>query len=227
MTIRIVVADDQYLVRAGLCALLDSADDLQVVAEAGNGAEAVTLAREHRAELILMDIRMPVMDGLEATRRIVADDTLTGVRILILTTFEVDDYVAQAIRAGASGFLTKDAKPQVLLDAVHTIAAGDALLSPKATRALITRYLSQPVVATDSDGRLDVLTDREREVLAHIAAGLSNDEIAARLVLSPLTVKTHVSRILAKTTARDRAQLVILAYETGLTRPGEQQHKPT
>jgi DNA-binding NarL/FixJ family response regulator len=221
MTIRIVVADDQDLVRAGLRALLDSAEDLQVVGEASNGAEAIALARERRADLILMDIRMPAMDGLEATRRIAADDTLAGVRILILTTFDIDDYVAQAIRAGASGFLTKDAKPQVLLDAVHTLAAGDALLSPKATRALITQYLSQPTPTTDTDGRLGVLTDREREVLTHIAAGLSNDEIAEHLVLSPLTVKTHINRILTKTTARDRAQLVILAYETGLTRPGD------
>jgi DNA-binding NarL/FixJ family response regulator len=227
MTIRLVVADDQELVRAGLCALLDSADDLEVVGEAGTGAEAVARARTRRADLVLMDIRMPEMDGLEATRRIAADEALAGVRILILTTFEIDEYVAQALRAGASGFLVKDSKPQVLLDAVRTIAAGEALLSPKATRALITRYLSQPPAATDDGGRLTVLTDREREILAHLATGLSNDEIADRLVLSPLTVKTHVSRILAKTAARDRAQLVVLAYETGLIRPGRHPSQPT
>jgi DNA-binding NarL/FixJ family response regulator len=221
MTIRLVVADDQELVRAGLCALLDSADDLEVVGEARNGAEAVELARSRRADLVLMDIRMPIMDGLEATRRIASDERLAGVRILILTTFEVDEYVAQALRAGASGFLVKDVKPQGLLDAVRTVVAGDALLSPGATRALITRFLSQPEAVADSAGRLDVVSGREREVLGHIASGLSNEEIAEQLVLSPLTVKTHVSRILAKTGARDRAQLVALAYETGLIRPGQ------
>ncbi len=221
MTVRVVVADDQELVRVGLCALLESDDDFEVVGEARDGAEALALVRERRADVVLMDIRMPVMDGLEATRRVVADETLAGVRVLVLTTFELDEYVAQAVRAGASGFLVKDIKPQVLLDAVRTVAAGEALLSPKATRALITRYLSQPPAVTDAYGRLAVLTQREREVLCHIASGLSNDEIAERLVLSPLTVKTHVNRILAKTASRDRAQLVILAYETGLIRPGE------
>jgi DNA-binding NarL/FixJ family response regulator len=224
--ISVVVADDQELLRAGFRALLDSADDLHVVGEAGTGTQAVEQARLHRPDLVLMDVRMPVMDGLEATRQIVADESLVGVRVLILTTFEIDEYVAAALRAGASGFLVKDSKPAVLLDAVRTVAAGEALLSPGATRSLITRFLSQPTAVADTAGRLDALTDRERDVLRQVAVGLSNDEVAERLVLSRLTVKTHVSRILAKTGARDRAQLVVLAYETGLIRVGSVPLQP-
>jgi DNA-binding NarL/FixJ family response regulator len=219
MTIRVLVVDDQELVRAGLRALIDSADGLCVVGEAGDGAQAVDLARQRCADVVLMDIRMPLMDGLEATRRIAGDDTLDGVRILILTTFEIDEYVARALRAGASGFLAKDTKPQALLDAIRTVAAGEALLSPKATRALVTRYLALPEPGGDPGNRLAVLTGREREVLVLVAAGLSNEDIAGQLTLSRLTVKTHVSRILTKTGTRDRAQLVVLAYETGLVQP--------
>jgi DNA-binding NarL/FixJ family response regulator len=224
--VSVVVADDQELLRAGFRALLDSADDLRVVGEAGTGAEAVDRARQHKPDLVLMDIRMPVMDGLEATRRIAADPDLAGVRVLILTTFEIDEYVAAALRAGASGFLVKDSKPAVLLDAVRTVAAGEALLSPGATRSLIARFLSQPTALGDTEGRLAALTDRERDVLRLVAMGLSNDEVAERLVLSRLTVKTHVSRILAKTGVRDRAQLVVLAYETGLIVPGSLPREP-
>jgi DNA-binding NarL/FixJ family response regulator len=224
--ISVVVADDQELLRAGFRALLDSSDDLRVVGEAATGAEAVAQALAHRPDLVLMDIRMPVMDGLEATRRIVADERLAAVRVLILTTFEVDEYVAAALRAGASGFLVKDSKPGALLDAVRTVAAGEALLSPGATRTLITRFLSQPADVLDATGRLEPLTEREREVLRQVAMGLSNDEVADRLVLSRLTVKTHVSRILAKTGTRDRAQLVVLAYETGLVRAGSVPPQP-
>jgi DNA-binding NarL/FixJ family response regulator len=226
MTIRLVVADDQELVRAGLCALLESEPDFDVVGAVHDGAEALALLHEHAADVVLMDIRMPVMDGLEATRRIAADVTLTSVRVLILTTFEIDEYVVQALRAGASGFLVKDIRPQVLLDGVRTVAAGDALLSPKATRALITRFLNRPDPPADPDGRLRSLTPREREVLSYVAAGLSNDQIARHLTLSRLTVKTHVNRILTKTSARDRAQLVVLAYETGLIQPGSSNTRP-
>ena len=220
MTIRLVVADDQDLVRAGLCAVLESEPGFDVVGAARDGTEALALLRACAVDVVLMDIRMPVMDGLEATRRIAADAALSSVRVLILTTFEIDEYVGQAIRAGASGFLAKDIRPWVLLDAVRTVAAGEALLSPKATRALISRFLDQPDATADPDGRLGSLTPREKEVLSYIAAGLSNDQIAQLLTLSRWTVKTHVNRILAKTAARDRAQLVVLAYETGLTQPG-------
>ena len=223
MTVRVLLVDDQELVRAGFRVLVDSADDLEVVGEASNGAEALELTRTRRADLVLMDIRMPVMDGLEATRRIAADETLAGVRVLVLTTFEVDEYVVRALRAGASGFLVKNVKPDVLLDAIRTVADGEALLSPGATRAVITRFLDQPDPATASLDRIAPLTDREREVLRQVGLGRSNDEIAEDLVLSPLTVKTHISRILTKTEARDRAQLVVLAYETSLVRPGGPQ----
>ncbi|MQA06321.1 MAG: response regulator [Streptosporangiales bacterium] len=220
MTIRVLLVDDQELVRAGFRVLVDSADDLEVVGEASNGAEAVELARSRRADIVLMDIRMPVLDGLEATRKIAADDTLAGVRVLVLTTFEIDDYVVPALRAGASGFLVKNAKPAVLLDAIRTVAAGEALLSPGATKAVISKFLELPATDAHAAERLSVLTEREREVLQQVGHGKSNDEIAEDLVLSPLTVKTHLSRILTKTGARDRAQLVVLAYETGLVRPG-------
>jgi DNA-binding NarL/FixJ family response regulator len=223
MTIRVVLADDQALIRAGFRALIESADDLEVVGEATNGREAVDLVRITSADVILMDIRMPVMDGLQATAAITGDEALAGVRVLVLTTFELDENVLLALRAGASGFLSKGVEPIALLDAIRIVAAGEALLSPGATRALITRYLSKPEWpgATAGTPALDVLTDREREVLALVAAGLSNDDIAARLYVSPLTAKTHINRAMTKLGVRDRAQLVILAYETGLVRPGD------
>ena len=221
--IRVLLADDQALIRAGFHVLIDAADDLQVVGEATDGAQAVDLARRERADVILMDIRMPGVDGLEATRRISADDDLAGVKVIILTTFESDEYVYQAIRAGASGFLVKDTEPADLIQAVRVVAKGDALLSPSVTRRLITDLASRPErpPLNDSSGRvLARLTDRERQVLGLVAEGLSNDEIAARLFLSPLTSKTHVSRIMTKLDARDRAQLVVIAYESGLVTPG-------
>jgi DNA-binding NarL/FixJ family response regulator len=218
--IRVLLADDQALIRAGFRVLLDSADGIEVVAEAGNGAEAVGLARQRRADVVLMDIRMPGTDGLEATRRIAADDDLAGVKVIILTTFESDEYVYQAIRAGASGFLVKDAEPADLIQAIRVVAAGDALLAPRVTRRLITDLASRPE-RPNLDGRqLASLTERECQVLGLVARGLSNDEIAAELFVSPLTAKTHVSRILTKLEARDRAQLVVLAYESGLVTPG-------
>lgn len=218
MTVRVLLADDQVLIRSGFRALVDSADDLEVVGEASNGAEAVALARTTRADVVVMDIRMPDVDGIEATRRICADDDLAGVRVLVLTTFEFDEHVVDAVRAGASGFLGKGVEPHVLLDAIRTVAAGDALLSPRATRALIGNYLRPdqgPIAAPKS---LAALTDREREIVALVAKGLSNDEIAARLYLSPLTAKTHVNRAMMKLAARDRAQLVVMAYQSGLVR---------
>ena len=225
----VLVVDDEpgivtivrdYLERAGFRVLIDSADDLTVVGEAADGAQAVELARSERADVILMDIRMPGVDGLEATRLVAADDDLAGVKVIILTTFESDEYVYQAIRAGASGFLVKDAEPAELLQAVRVVARGEALLSPSVTRRLITDIARQPARAPVRGPDLDGLTAREREVMALVAAGLTNDEIAARLYLSPLTAKTHVSRILTKLNARDRAQVVVLAYETGLVTPG-------
>jgi DNA-binding NarL/FixJ family response regulator len=218
--IRVLLADDQALIRAGFRVLVESADDMQVVAEATDGAQAVELARRECADVVLMDIRMPVMDGLEATRRIAADDDLAGVKVIILTTFESDEYVYQAIRAGASGFLVKDAEPDDLIHAVRVVARGDALLAPSVTRRLITDLATRPELPKADPAQLDGLTDREREVLRLVAAGLSNDEIAARLFVSPLTAKTHVSRILTKLGARDRAQLVVVAYESGLVTPG-------
>ncbi|QMU76102.1 response regulator transcription factor [Streptacidiphilus sp. PB12-B1b] len=222
MTIKVLLADDQILVRAGLKVLVDSAPDLEVVGEAATGHEAVRLARSARADVVLMDIRMPELDGLAATREIMADDDLAGVRVLVLTTFEVDEYVFQALRAGASGFLGKGAEPGDLLDAIRVVARGESLLSPLATQSLIARFLAQPDRRpTPAPERLSVLTDREREIVALVATGASNDDIAEDLAVSPLTVKTHVSRALLKLGARDRAQLVVLAYETGLVRPGE------
>jgi len=217
--IRVLLADDQALVRAGFRVLLDSAADIEVVGEASSGEQALTLAKDSRPDVILMDIRMPNMDGLEATRRIVADREMRGVRVLILTTFEVDEYVFEALRSGASGFVVKDIEPAELLQAVRVVARGDALLSPTVTRRLIAEFAGRPeqrrVAATD----LDVLTEREREVMALVAAGRTNDEIAAELFISPATAKTHVSRAMSKLGARDRAQLVVLAYETGLITP--------
>ncbi len=218
--IRVLLADDQSLIRAGFRILLESADDIEVVGEAVDGAQAAELARRHRADVVLMDIRMPNVDGLEATRRIAADDDLAGVRVIILTTFESDEYVYQAIRAGASGFLVKDSEPAELIQAVRVVARGEALLSPSVTRKLITDLASRPDGPRRTGHELDGLTAREREVMTLVAAGLSNDEIAGRLYVSPLTAKTHVSRIMTKLDARDRAQLVVMAYECGLVVPG-------
>jgi DNA-binding NarL/FixJ family response regulator len=223
MTIRVLLADDQALLRATFRLLLDSTPDIEVVAEASTGAEAVARARSSRADLVLMDIRMPDVDGIEATRRITADDALAGVKILVLTTFETDELVVAALRAGASGFLGKGVAPEALLDAIRTVAAGDQLLSPAATRALIERVITRPDLVSwqDTPGMAE-LTDREREVTQLVGGGLSNTEIAQRLYISPSTAKTHVNRAMMKTGARDRAQLVVLAYETGLVSPGEQ-----
>ena len=216
--IRVLIADDQELVRAGLRLIIDRAPGLTVAGEAATGGDAVRLAREARADVILMDIRMPGLDGLAATRRITADDSLAGVRVLILTTFE-DEYVFEAVRSGAAGFLGKGARPEALIDAIRTVVRGDALLSPSATRSLIARFLtlhdSEPVRASPL---LATLTDREREVVALVAEGMSNAEIARQLTLSPLTVKTHANHAMTKLGARDRAQLVVLAYQTGLAR---------
>jgi DNA-binding NarL/FixJ family response regulator len=224
VTIRVLLADDQTLIRSGFRVLVNSAPGLEVVAEAANGREAYELARTERADVILMDIRMPEVDGLAATRQITADESLAGVKVLILTTFEVDEYVFEAIRAGASGFLGKSVEPDELISAIRVVARGDALLSPKAVRGLMNRFLAQPELdpATGSD-ELSVLTEREREVVGLVALGMSNDEIAERLVLSPLTAKTHVNRAMVKLEARDRAQLVVIAYRTGLVRAGAPQ----
>ncbi|WP_433796322.1 response regulator [Actinoplanes sp. CA-252034] len=219
MTVRVLLADDQTLIRAGFRVLIDSAADLTVVGEAATGGQAVALARDTGADVVLMDIRMPEMDGLSATRLITADPQLGGTRVLILTTFEVDEYVFQALRAGASGFLGKGVEPAELLDAIRTVAAGDALLSPKAVQGLISRFLAEPEPQPRATPEvLRALTERELEIMTLVAAGLSNEQIAARLVMSPLTAKTHVNRAMAKLGARDRAQLVVIAYQTGLVR---------
>ncbi|BCY14165.1 response regulator transcription factor [Actinoplanes sp. L3-i22] len=222
--IRVLLADDQALIRAGYRMILDSEPDIEIVAEAIDGRQAVALARTERADVVLMDIRMPVMDGIEATRRIAEDDDLAGVRVLVLTTFEQDDNVMLAVRAGASGFLGKGVGPDELINAVRVVASGDALLSPKATRGLLDHLLSQPE-AGPPPAALDDLTQREREVLVLVAHGMTNDEIAERLFLSPLTAKTHVNRAMAKLRVRDRAQLVVVAYQSGLVRPGSPQTK--
>ncbi|WP_051796278.1 response regulator transcription factor [Streptomyces sp. NRRL S-87] len=230
--IRVVLADDQALLRSAFKVLVDSEPDMEVVGEASDGAQAVELARTRQADVVLMDIRMPGTDGLAATRMISADPELSGVRVVMLTTFEVDEYVVQSLRAGASGFLGKGAEPEELLNAVRIAHAGEALLSPAATKGLIATFLRHTgglAAGDDGDGpgggagrhaeRLAALTGREREVLVLVAAGLSNDGIADRLEVSPLTVKTHVNRAMAKLGARDRAQLVVIAYESGLVRP--------
>ena len=228
--IRVLLVDDQGLVRAGFRALLDDAGDIEVVGEVGDGAAAVELARSTRPDVVLMDIRMPVLDGLEATRRIVADELLAGVRVLVLTTFELDEYVFEALAAGASGFLLKNTDPMELLRAVRVVAEGEALLAPSVTRRLIGEFADRRS-RSESAGRrpeggsepfpdLSVLTEREREVMALVGAGLSNEEIAERLVVSPATARTHVSRAMVKLGARDRAQLVVFAYESGLVSPG-------
>jgi DNA-binding NarL/FixJ family response regulator len=219
MTIRAALADDQPLVRDGFRAQIALVDDIDLVAEATTGAEAIDIARNCRPDVLLMDVRMPVMDGIEATRRITSDERCGGVRVLMLTTFDLDEYVYAALRAGASGFLLKDSLPEDLFAAIRLIAAGDALLAPGVTRRLITEFVRRPETPRARPAELAQLTDRERDVLALIAQGLSNSEIADGLVVSPATVKTHVSRILAKLAARDRAQLVMLAYESGLVVP--------
>jgi DNA-binding NarL/FixJ family response regulator len=219
--IRVLLADDQALVRAGFRALLDAQEGIEVVGEAADGDEAVRLARALRPDVVLMDIRMPGLDGLEATRAIAADELLAGVRIVILTTFDLDEYVFEALRVGASGFLVKNTEPADLIRGVRAVACGDALLSPGVTRRLIAEFATRAgrgPAASSPD--LEQLTEREREVMGLVAAGLSNDEIAAKLVVSPATAKTHVSRAMVKLGARDRAQLVVFAYESGLVRPG-------
>jgi DNA-binding NarL/FixJ family response regulator len=218
--IRVALADDQTLVRSGFRVLLERAGDIEVVGEAADGAEALALVRAERPDVVLMDIRMPAVDGLEATRRIAADPALAGVRVVMLTTFDHDEYVFEALHAGAAGFLLKDVDADELRDAVRVVAAGDALLSPSVTRRLISEFVSRPRSRRSPPPELGELTEREREVLALVAAGLTNDEIAARLVISPATAKTHVSRILLKLGARDRAQLVVIAYESGLVEAG-------
>ncbi|MCM3656676.1 response regulator transcription factor [Agromyces mediolanus] len=217
--IRVALADDQLLVRAGFRALLDAEPDVEVAVEAAGGRELLARLRERPVDVVLMDIRMPDGDGLWATEQIAADPALAGVRVVIVTTFELDEYVARAVRAGASGFLVKDTEPVDLIRAVRVVAEGEGLLSPGVTRRLLER-LSTGLRESPRLAELDVLTEREREVLRLVGSGLSNEEIAARLVLSPLTAKTHVSRILSKVHARDRVHLVVLAYETGLVAPG-------
>jgi DNA-binding NarL/FixJ family response regulator len=217
--IRVLLADDQALIRAGFRMLVDSAEDMEVVGEADDGAQVVALARQRRADVVLMDIRMPNVDGLEATRRIDADESLAGVKVLIVTTYETDEYVYEALQAGASGFLVKDTEPAELLHAIRVIAGGDALLSPGVTRRLIADIAARRPSRTAVHPALSELTGREREIMTLVARGLSNDEIATQLLLSPLTVKTHVSRAMLKLHARDRAQLVVIAYQSGLVAP--------
>jgi DNA-binding NarL/FixJ family response regulator len=217
--IRVVIADDQALVRAGFRALLDAEDDIEVIGEAEQGEEAVQLARTLKPDVVLMDIRMPGMDGLQATRTIAADDSLAEVRVVILTTFDLDEYVFEALRVGASGFLVKSTEPTELVQAVRVVTEGDALLSPSVTKRLVAEF-AERAKEPQRIPALDVLTEREREVMGLVAEGLSNEEIAERLVVSPATAKTHVSRAMVKLGARDRAQLVVFAYESGLARPG-------
>jgi DNA-binding NarL/FixJ family response regulator len=221
-TIRVLLADDQKLLVASFRMLIESAPDLQVVGEAATGREAVDLARTTRPDVVLMDIRMPDLDGIEATRLITADETLSHVKVLILTTFELDENILHALRAGASGFLSKGVEPADLLTGIRQVAGGESLLSPKATRTLISRFLKEPTqAAPHSPAALDGLTPREREIVALVALGLSNDAIAERLYVSPLTAKTHINNAMAKLGARDRAQLVVLAYQSGLVRAGD------
>jgi DNA-binding NarL/FixJ family response regulator len=220
VTIRVVLADDQTLVRAGFRVLLEHSDDIEVVAEAADGSDAVFQVRKHVPDVVLMDLRMPVMDGLEATRRIGADRRLSDVKVVALTTFDLDEYVFESLRVGASGFLLKDIEPDELRRAVRVIAAGEGLLSPSVTRRLISEYATRVATPPLDASPLEVLTDREREVLTLVGAGLTNDDIAERLYMSPATAKTHVSRTMTKLGVHDRAQLVVLAYETGLVSPG-------
>ncbi|MFF3665849.1 response regulator [Microtetraspora malaysiensis] len=218
--LRVVLADDQIMIRAGLRALLAAEQDLEVVAEAGDGWQAVAAARAQRPDVIVMDIQMPVMDGLEATRAIAADPNMSDVRVLVLTTYDEDELVFEAIKAGAAGFLLKDAEPAELLRGIRVAAAGDSLLAPQAARRLVAAFASGASPTGPAARSLALLTGREREIVALVGRGLSNDEIAERLVISPATARTHVSRAMVKLTARDRAQLVVFAYESGLVRPG-------
>ncbi len=213
--IRVLLADDQVLIRTGIRTLLEAEDDIEVVAEATNGRDAVELARQHRPDIVLIDVQMPLMDGIEATRRIVSDPSLDAVHVVVLTNYGLDEYVFNALRAGASGFLLKDTEPADLLQALRVAVRGDALLSPAVTRTLISEFITRPANLARSSA-LDVLTPRELEVVTLVAYGLSNDEIAERMVLSPATAKTHVSRAMTKVGARDRAQLVVIAYQSGL-----------
>ncbi|MEV4236664.1 MULTISPECIES: response regulator transcription factor [unclassified Nocardia] len=216
--IRVLLVDDQPLIRSGFRALLDLEDDIEVVAEATDGTEGLALARQYLPDIALIDIQMPVMDGIEATRRIAADPTLAGMHVVILTNYGLDEYVFDALRAGAAGFLVKDIEPEDFLHSVRVAARGDALLAPSITRRLINRYVTQQL-DTGADTGLKELTNREREAVALVAHGLSNDEIAERMVITPLTAKTHINRAMTKLHARDRAQLVVLAYESGLVAP--------
>jgi DNA-binding NarL/FixJ family response regulator len=216
--IRVLLVDDQALIRSGIRSLLEAEDDIEVVAEAADGRQGVALARQHRPDIALVDVQMPVMDGIEATRQIAADGQLAGVRVVILTNYGLDEYIFRALRAGASGFLLKDTEPAELLQALRVVMRGEALLSPAVTQRLISEFVARPPDALASAGT-EALTGREREVVAMVAHGLSNDEIAAAMVLSPMTVKTHVSRAMTKLGARDRAQLVVFAYQTGLVSP--------
>jgi DNA-binding NarL/FixJ family response regulator len=225
--IRVAIVDDQPLVRAGFAAVIAHIADLELAGQAEDGEAAIELARRWRPDVMLMDIRMPVLDGLEATRRVMADPVCAATRVIVLTTFDVDDYVYAALRAGASGFLLKDSSPEALVDAIRIVAAGNALLAPTVTRRLIERFADGVPGAPVGDVALRVLTDREREVLELVARGLTNAEIGERLYVSAATAKTHVGRVLAKLNARDRAQLVAIAYETGLVRPGTPQGVPT
>jgi DNA-binding NarL/FixJ family response regulator len=217
---RVVLVDDQSLLRAGLRALLDAEGDLEVVGEAGDGEDAIARVRKERPDVVLMDIRMPGMDGLEATRRIVDDPELAGVKVVVLTTFEIDEYVFEALRAGAAGFLLKEAEPGDIVQAVRVVAEGDALLAPSVTRRVVETFAAGPAPSGPSVSGLDELTEREAEIVALVGTGLSNAEIAERLVISPATARTHVSRAMLKLGARDRAQLVVFAYEAGLVTPG-------
>jgi DNA-binding NarL/FixJ family response regulator len=217
--IRVAIADDQALVRLGLRVLLESEDDVELVGEAADGRQALALVRSARPDVVLMDVRMPVMDGLEALRTIAADPALTGTRVVVLTTFELDEYVFEALRAGASGFLIKDSEPADILRAIRVVAGGESLLSPTVTRRVIAEFAGRPAPPSGRGPSLDPLTEREREVVALVAEGLSNDEIAERLVVSPATVRTHVGRAMSKLDARDRAQLVVMAFQSGLAAP--------
>jgi DNA-binding NarL/FixJ family response regulator len=214
--ISVLIVDDQDLIRVGLRTLIESEDDLSVAAEAADGLAAVAEAGQHRPDVVLMDVRMPGIDGIEATRRIAANPALAATRVIVLTTFELDEYVFDALRHGASGFLIKDTKPAELLRAIRVVAAGEALLSPSVTRRVVGEFATRPARVAKRHPRLDTLTERERQIVALVGEGLSNDEIAGRLVVSPATVRTHVSRAMIKLTARDRAQLVVFAYQSGL-----------